>query len=128
MSEKNIFYNIMDFIFGRRFKNGNKRFMVLQNIDTKSIVIAVSQCPKERVNQIHYKDGGIYDPIFSADCDTPIETRKLFYQKLKPYKVGVNREHRYNVSLIELAQIIKECDFNKEFCLVSDVMREYLQW
>lgn len=128
MSKSNIYYDIVDFIFGRRFVNENKRFMVLQNIDTKSIIIAISQCPIDRVNQIHYKDGGIYNHIFSADCNTPIETRKQFYQKLKKYKVGVNREHRYNVPMSELARIIADCKFKKQLCWVSDDIKEYLKW
>lgn len=123
------FYDIVEFLLYRgRFKDGNKRFMILQNTKTKSIVITVSKCPMERVNQIHYKDGGVYDHIFSADCNTPIETRKLFYQKLKPYKVGVNREHRYNISMPELAKIIQECGFKRQFCWVSGYMKEHLQW
>lgn len=75
-----------------------------------SVVVSLTSDNDKRIKEWAKRATNKFSVLLSAEVKNPIKTRKYFWDKLKPYRVGNKKEHRYIISDKELIDIITTKD------------------
>lgn len=100
-------YKIGNFLHVLRYhKSTWRRFIISRSNKNNYVTVSYTKSDSAYLNKIYGCNN--YVVLFSTETQIPKKLRSYMYHKLKPYKIGVGREHLYDISNEDLRTILVE--------------------
>lgn len=106
MNKYNV-YMISDFLYAFRNPNSKSgRFIIVRHNVDNFVSVSYTKADISYVDKIYGRNN--YTVLLSTESTMPKKLRRFMYKKLKQYKIGVGREHIYDISNFDLRNILLE--------------------